>query len=265
MIHPLWRQCSISYTNYTTSQLQHYAQCRRCEWRCQVRPCLCWTEDWIENWTENLCEFCVLKSPESIWNRKAEAAPALKLLDKNRRSMSVPKYRCSTSPAQILWSKVFGWTDHFVRPSCLAVTFIWFFLGVSLQRDSAYIVLFYFFWLSMFASCRTARRGFEVHVYNLNEAFARAQVDPSCGSIISRTWNHAVLLLKTVDPTCISLHFIYYALRKSLDKQTVQKAAMQKQLAILGALGHRMSFGIEACSNSKCLWNSWRANSGSSR
>ena len=43
----------------------------------------------------------------------------------------------------------------------------------------------HFFWLSIFASCCTARGSFEVHVYELNSTFARAQADPRLCSICS--------------------------------------------------------------------------------
>ena len=76
----------------------------------------------------------------------------------------------------------------------------------------------------MFASCCTARRGFEVHVYNLNEAFARAQVDPSCGSIISRTYTERRSVAQDGGPNLYFTTFHLFCFSKSLDKQTVQKA-----------------------------------------
>ena len=90
---------------------------------------------------------------------------------------------CSISPAQILRSKVFGWTDHFVCPSCLAMTFISF---VTVRKEMLHT--FFKAFLLAFNTCLMLHSTWELwgsRVYEINSTFARAQADPRLCSICS--------------------------------------------------------------------------------
>ena len=148
------QQFSISYTN-CTSQLQPHT-CRRSEWR-QVRPCSACTGTRGRRWQPDVraqvpVDVFIVKVSQSLswaissrdilktplvwygWHVEIDHLITTQSLGDVAWHLNawihivIHIVSCSISPAQIFRSKVFGWTDHFVCPSCLAMTFIWFVL-----------------------------------------------------------------------------------------------------------------------------------------